>query len=236
MQPKFEIPQCATCEPRLRSIFSDLGSSSLESLSAHKGCNFHKAGQILFQEGGYPAGLYCINKGKLKIYKLGDDGKEHIVRLAKEGDVAGYRSLISGEPYTASAEVIEESAICFIPKVSFFNLLRESSSFNARMMALLCHDLATAENRELSLAQRSVRERLAETLLMLKEFYGLESDGVTLKGMVSRSDLANMIGTSPETVIRFLSEWKDKGIIGLDQKKLSLLNSGALLRITHVFD
>ena len=104
------------------------------------------------------------------------------------------------------------------------------------MMALLCHDLATAESRELSLAQRSVRERLAETLLMLKEFYGFEADGVTLKGTVSRSDLANMIGTSSETVIRFLSEFKEKGIIGLDQKKICILNLAALLRITHVFD
>ena len=236
MEQKFEIPQCATCEPRLRSIFGELGSHDLDSLSLHKGCNFHKPGQILFQEGGYPAGLYCINKGKLKIYKLGDDGKEQIVRLVKDGDVAGYRSLISGEPYSASAEVIEESAICFIPKVSFFNLLKESSSFNARMMALLCHDLATAEKRELSLAQRSVKERLAETLLMLKEFYGFEGDGVTLKGSLSRGDLANMIGTSTETVIRFLSELNKKGIIRLDQKKIGILDLGALLRITHVYD
>ena len=80
------------------------------------------------------------------------------------------------------------------------------------------------------------RERLAETLLMLKEFFGFESDGVTLKGTVSRLDLANMIGTSSETVIRFLSEFKEKGIIGLDQKKIRILNSSALLRITHVFD
>ncbi len=236
MKPKFEIPHCETCEPRLRSIFNELGNEKLDKLSLHKGCDFHKAGQILFQEGGYPAGLYCINKGKVKLYKIGRDAKEQIVRLAKDGDVIGYRSLISGEQYSASAEVLEDASICFIPKSTFLDMLKESAAFNARIMSLLCHDLATAEQRELSLAQRSVKERLAETLLMLREFYGVEADGVTIKGVLSREDLANMVGTATESVIRVLAELKSKNIIELDHKKIKILNISDLLHITHVFD
>ena len=236
MKTKFEIPHCETCEPRLKSIFHELIPEDLEKLSLHKGCNFHKAGQILFEEGGYPAGLYCINRGKIKLYKTGKDGKEQIVRLVKEGDVVGYRSLISGEQYSASAAVLEDAAICFIPKSAFLNLLKESSSFNTRVIELLCHDLASAEQRELSLAQQSVKERLAETLLMLKEFYGLENDGVTLKGTLTREDLANIVGTATETLIRLLSEFNAKGIIELDKKKIKILNPQALLRTTNVYD
>ena len=236
MKAKFEIPYCETCQARVKSIFSEISKEDVEKLSLHKGCNFHHAGQILFQEGGYPAGLYCINRGKVKLYKVGRDGEEHIVRMAKDGDVVGYRSLISGTPYAASAEVLEEATICFIPKSTFLNMLKESPSFNARVMELLCHDLATAEQRELSLAQQSVKERLAETLLMLKEFYGLEDDGVTLKGTLTREDFANIVGTATETIIRLLSEFKAKGIIELDKKKIKVLNSSALLRITHIFD
>ncbi|MBI1803752.1 MAG: Crp/Fnr family transcriptional regulator [Ignavibacteriae bacterium] len=218
------------------SIFSELDPADVEKISLHKGCNFHKAGQILFQEGGYPAGLYCINRGKIKLYKTGRDGKEQIVRLAKDGDVVGYRSLISGQPYSASAAVTDDAAICFIPKDTFLSLLKESDSFNARVMEILCHDIATAEQRQLSLAQRSVKERLAETLLMLKEFYGVEDDGVTIKGTFTREDLASMLGTATETVIRLLSEFNKKKIIELDHKKIRIANSSALLRITHVFD
>ncbi len=232
----FEIPYCETCEPRIKSIFNEVAPEDLEKLSLHKGCNFHKAGQTLFQEGGYPAGLYCINRGKIKLYKTGRDGREQIVRLAKEGDVVGYRSLISGEPYAASAAVLEDSAICFIPKQTFLSLLKESSSFNMRVLELLAHDLKTAEQKELSLAQKPVKERLAEALLMVKEFYGVEDDTVTIKGTLTREEIANIVGTATETIIRLLSELKDRKIIELEGKKIKILNHQALLKITRVFD
>src|SRR5437667_8180145 len=159
-----------------------------------------------------------------------------MVRLAKEGDVVGYRALISGEPYAASAAVLEDATICFVPKTTFLNLLRESASFNLQVMQLLCHDLERSEQRELSLARKPVKDRLAEALMMLREFYGLEEDGMTIKGSLTREDLANIVGTATETIIRLLSEFKDKKIIELDHKKIKILNQQALLRIVHVYD
>lgn len=236
MKPKFEIPHCESCEARMTSIINALPKENIEKLSLHKGCNFHKTGQVLFQEGGYPAGLYCINRGKIKIYKTGRDGKKQVVRLAKEGDVVGYRSLISGEPYSASAEVIEDAAICFIPKNTFLDLLKESPSFNLKVIDLLALDLKRAEQKELSLAQKPVRERLAEALLMLKEFFGFEEDNTTIKGNFTREDLANIVGTATETIIRLLSELKKKKIIELKGKKIRITDHQALLRITHIYD
>lgn len=218
------------------SIFSEVSSQDLEKLSLHKGCNYHRTGQILFEEGGHPAGLFCINRGKIKLYKTGEGGREQIVRLAKDGDVVGYRAMISGESYSASAAVLEDATICFIPKSSFLDLLKESSTFNTRVMELLCHDLSSAERKEISLAQKPVKQRLAETLFLLKEFYGTEADGMTLKGSLTREEIANIVGTATETVIRLLSELNSKKIISLENRKIKISNPQALLRTAKVYD
>ncbi len=236
MGKSLEIPHCETCLARIESVFDRLKPDELEKLSLHKGCNFYRAGQVLFQEGGFPAGLYCINRGKIKLYKTDAAGKEQIVRLAKEGDVVGYRALISGEPYSASAAVLEDATICFIPKAAFLSLLAESASLNLQVMQLLCHDLSSAEEREFSLARKPVRARLAESLMMLRRFYGLEDDGMTIKGSLTREDLANIVGTATETIIRLLYELRARKIIELDKKRIKILNEQALLKIIGVYD
>lgn len=236
MKTKFDIPYCEICQPRLDSIFNELSREELESLSLHKGCNFYKAGQILFYEGNYPTGLFCMNKGKVKLYKADEFGKEQIVRLAKEGDVLGYRALLTGGTYAATAEVLEDATICFVPRDAFLDLLKKSSTLSMKVIHLLAHDLAKAEQKELSLSRKPVRERLAETLLMLKEFYGSEGDQATIKGSVRREDLANMVGTATETVIRLLSEFKREKIIELTGKKIKILNHHVLVKTAHAYD
>jgi len=202
----------------------------------HKGCNFHKKGQVLFYEGNTPTGLYCMNRGKVKLYKTDEFGKVQIVRLAKEGDVLGYRALLTEEPYSGTAEVLEDASICFIPRDSFFRLLKDNPAFSLRVIQLMGHELGKAEERELSLSRKPVRERMAETILMLEEFYGFEEDGKTLRGAMTREDLANIVGTATETVIRLLSEMKAEEIIDLDKKKIKILNRGALVKTANVFD
>lgn len=236
MKQKFETPYCEICRPRLNSIFSELDKDELDSLSLHKGCNFHRSGQVLFYEGNYPAGLFCMNIGKVKLFKADESGKEQIVRLAREGDVLGYRALLTGEPYSATAEVLEDATICFVPKDAFLTLLKKNSALSMRVIQLLGRDLAKAEKKELSLSRKSVRERLAETLLMLKEFFGTEEDRATIKGSLSREDLANIAGTATETVIRLLSELKDERIIELSGKKIKILDHSALIKTAHPVD
>ncbi len=236
MNVKLESPSCVACQSRLTNVFCTLTDMQLTNLSVEKSCNIYKKGQLVFYEGNRPTGLYCVNKGKVKVYQIGMEGKEQIIRLAKDGDILGYRSLISGEMYTASASIIEDSTICFIPKKTFFDLLQTNSELSTRMMKLLSNDLKSAEKRITGLAQKPVRERMAETILMLKEFYGLDSEKHTIKANLSREDIANIVGTATETAIRVLSEFKSEKIINLMGKKIQIINNDALIRAANVFD
>ena len=222
---------CALCSGRHQSLFSDLSNEELESLSLHKSCILYKKGQTLYYEGTRPMGLFCINSGKVKVFKITSDGKEQILYLAKPGDFLGYKALISEEFYTASATVIEEGAICYIPKADFLNILNSNPAFFKKMMSKLCEDLGIMEQKLVTIAQKSVRERLAATLLMLKESYGMEGEESTLIDIaLSREDLANIIGTATETVIRLLSEFKTQELISLQGKKIKVLDPQGLVK------
>ncbi len=229
-------PECETCGTRLKSIFKYLAFEDLQRLSRLRGCRFYRKGETIFFEGDFPLGIFCMHKGKAKIYKLGNNGKEQIVRLVGDGDFFGFRSLISGSQYKASAEALEDSAVCFIPKEDFFNVLQRNMEFSLQLMKVLCQELETAERYMLDLAQKSVRERLATVLLLLKKKYGTNSDKQTLNIHLTREDLANIVGTATETVIRLLSEFKEQNIIALEGKKIKLLDVDELVRIGNVYE
>ena len=178
----------------------------------------------------------CIQQGRVKIYKVGRDGKEQIVRLAQAGDVLGYRSLISGESYAAFAVPLEEAHICHISKTTINAMLQSNYQLASRVLALLSSDLRAAEEKIVEMAQKPVRERLAETLLVLKETYGLESDNATLNMKLTRIELANMVGTATESVSRMLSKMKDEGIIDMKGRKLMIVDHEGLVRAANVED
>lgn len=223
---------CAHCASKKDSLFSELNQEELESLDLHKSCILYKKGQTLYYEGTRPMGLFCLNSGKVKVYKITSDGKEQILNLAKAGDFIGYRALISEEFYTASATVIEEGAICYIPKADFLKILNGNPKFFRKMMQKLCDDLGILEQKLVTIAQKSVRERLAATLLMLKESYGMEGEGQStlIDIALSREDLANIIGTATETVIRLLSEFKNQELISLQGKKIKVIDPKGLIK------
>lgn len=235
MKTQFEQPICDKCTSRFGNVFCALNSAQVSEMSAEKNCSIYKKGQVIFNEGNRPSGMYCINRGKIKIFQTGEEGKEQILRLAKEGDILGYRSLISGDAYSASASVMEDATVCFIPKSSFFEFLQTNSELSSKMMQLLSHDLKETENRLIVLAQKSVRERMAETILMLNEFYGADKEGV-INSIVSRDDIANIVGTATETTIRILSDFKSEKLIELLGKKIKIINRPGILKAAHVFD
>ena len=236
MTKKVNMPACDDCASRLCSVFNELSDEEMEEISHSKGGNLYKRGQIIFYEGTHPSGLYCINYGKIKIYKIDHTGKEQIVRLAKGGDILGYRSLISGELYSSFASPLEDSLICFIPRSVFFSLLQTNANLSMKIMKMLSMDLKSAETRIANMAQKPVRERLAETLLILKEFYGVEDDKATLDVALTREDLANVVGTATETVIRLLSEFKHDRIIDLKGRKIKIIDPILLVKTANIFD
>jgi len=227
---------CRFCEQRLSSSFCKVKHEYLDEISEQKVCNSYKKGQIIFNEGSYPFGVYCINKGKIKLSHLGDDGKEQIIRLLKGGDLLGYRSLLSGDRYSAAAVALEDTEVCFIPKELFMNILKKDAALAFEMMKMLGDELHKAEVKLTHLAQKPVRERVAETLLFIKETYGFEADGITLNVRLSREELSNLIGTATESTIRLLSEFKKDGMIELDGKKIKITDPKELLRTANLQD
>lgn len=235
LKEKIVPPSCGECQSRLSNVFCTLSDAECHDMSIEKESASYKKGQNIFWEGNRPHGLYCIKKGKVKIFQLGTEGKEQIVRLAKVGDIIGYRSLISGEAYSASAAAIEDAVICYIPKKTFFNLLQENSKLSEKVMQLLSHDLKSAEQKITGLAQKPVRERLAETLIMLKEFYG-EDNGGAINESLTREEIANIVGTATETAIRLLSELKSEKIIDINGKKIFVHNMEKLIEFANIND
>jgi CRP-like cAMP-binding protein len=237
MAENFEKPYCNLCAARVHSVLRDLPTDELKTVATTKASNFYRKGQIIFSEGSTPIGLFCIHAGKAKLFRTGDEGKDQIIRFAKGGDVLGYRSLLSGEPYSASAAAIEDSVVCCIPGATFFETLKKDGNFSMRLMQLLTGDLRNAQNQIVNLAQKPVRERLVETLLILKEIYGTENgDNSPINVKLSRDELAAVVGTATETLVRTLAELKKENLIATDKKKIRILDVRGLVRAGNLQD
>lgn len=205
-------------------------------MSHHKVINSYKKGQPIFFQGNPPFGLYCIAKGKIKVSKVGNDGKESIVRIAGPGDVLGHRSLFSKENYTTTATVIEDAAICFLDKNYIYSALKNDPTIALNLIEKLSKDMGAAEARNASMSQKSARERLAELFLTFMKNYGqAESDGrVRLDIKLNRDEIASIVGTAHETIIRLISEFKDEGILEQEGKIIYILDEDKLLEFANL--
>jgi CRP/FNR family transcriptional regulator len=227
---------CHECQARPASIFCSLSKEEINDVSTVKTVTIYKKKSIIFHQGAQPHGIYTVNSGKVKIYQITENGKEQIVRMAKRGDILGYRALITGEKYSCTAEVIEESNICFIPKSVFFSMSEKNGTISNNLLRLLSNDLKRAENKIATLVEKPVKERLAEALLFLKETYGFEKDNATLNVVLTREDIANIVGTSKETAIRLLSEFRDENLVSFDGKKIRLSNIKSIANLAKARD
>lgn len=231
-----DAPPCDKCDSQQGSIFCGLNKTELSALSESKSHISYKKGQIIFYEGNHPQGLYCIHSGKVKIHKLGHDGKDQILRLAKKSNVIGYRALLSDDHYHASATAIEDSVICFFSKAVYQSQIIANPLLSMEIIKLLSSDLKTAEQKAMNMVQKQVRERIAETLLMLKEFFGLESDNATINTILTRESIGNIAGTTTETAIRVLSDLQKNKVIELLGKKIKILNNKELVKSANLSD
>lgn len=225
---------CTHCASRLTGFFGDLTDSGVAQCNQHT-TNTYKAGQVLFYEGNRAFGIYCIYSGRVKLYKTGHGGRLQIVRLAGPGDLIGYRSLFAEESYSATAEAMEDAAVCFLEKSVFLPLLSKEPGLAMKMIRKLSGELRYAEDRMTDIAQKPVKERLAELLLLLKETYGKANNGGVEIGLsLSREEMAEMIGTTQETIIRLLSEFKARGFLQIDGRQIVITDMKPLLRIAHI--
>ena len=203
-------------------------------LNFEKDFRHYKRGDVLYREGNRISGFYCIHKGIIKVFKTGFDGKEQIIRFAKPGEIIAYRSVLSNEPACTSAKVIEDCQVCFIPTEILITLIKSNPSFSLELLRLAFHELGEANSFITDIAQKTVRERLAEILLLLMNDFGIDEQN-NLKISLTREELANIVGTATESVIRLLSEFKSDKLVELNGRKIRILNKKGLLKISNVF-
>jgi CRP-like cAMP-binding protein len=227
---KIEAHSCLECSSRGDSVLCSMQDPDLSILSDSKSFTAYRKGQPIFTEGSHPYGLFCIYSGKVKVHKLGDDGKEQIVRFAKPGDVLGYRALMSGDNYNATATALEETYACCFPKNVYFEMLKSDPSLSFSIIKQLASDLRSAEKMIIGMAQKQVRERIADALLMLSNYYGVSASDSTINAVLTREELSDIAGTSTETTIRVLSDLKKEKCISFIGKRIKILDQQALLQ------
>lgn len=216
------------------SVFTDLPAEDWTLLTHNKTEQIYKKGEIIFREGAYPSGIFFIKEGKVKKYKLDNDSKEHIIYVANTGELLGYHAILSEDRYPDSAAVIEESRIAFIPKEDFLNTLQQSSVLSKRLLKTLSHEFAVLVNSLSMFAQKSVRERLALQLIVLREKYKVNfQPGMPVEINMSRDDLASLVGTARENVVRVLSEFKEVGIVETKGRKIIVIDIKQLIDIAN---
>jgi CRP-like cAMP-binding protein len=225
--------KCENCEAWGKSMLNPLCSSEIHQITESKTVLVPKKGQALFSEGGRPTGVYCIHKGKIKVYKRGFDGKEQILYICSPGDMMGYNALISEDNHTLSAKALEDSVICFIPKEDFLKGIKEVESFRQILMKTLSMQEALLAQMVTGLAQKTVKQRLAAALIMLNDTYANDAGqpGINL----SREDLANVIGTATESLIRLLNDFKEEGLVAIKGRKISITNLETLRQIANIY-
>jgi len=234
-QKEIYIPFCDSCAVRSSSVFKNLSKEEIELINYEKDFRHYSRGELLYSEGNRLSGFFCINKGIIKVYKTGIDGKEQIIRFAKKGDIIAYRSILSNEPACTSAKVIEDASVCHIPSNILMQFAKENATFSMDVMKLTCHELGEANNYITDIAQKTVRERLAEIIIHLIDEFGLDNESY-LNISLTREELANIVGTATESVIRLLSEFKTDKIIELSGRKIKILDKRVLEKISNVFN
>ncbi len=224
------MSKCEQCIVREFSSLKALTKDELIKLSDCKTSHIIKKGEVIFEEGENVNGIYCIKDGICKLTKLSANGKDHIVKLVTKGELLGQRSMISDEPVNLSAVALEDMQVCFIPKSEVMGYFDKNNQFSMNVMKSICGDLKEADGHMVNLAQKTVKERLAETLLYLHNTFGKNEDN-SLKIQLSRDELASIIGTATESCIRLLSDFNKLGLIELNGKKIILKDINKLKKL-----
>ncbi len=224
---------CNHCINNASSIFYRLTNEEKETLSEKHVCLHFRKGKTIYMEGEKPNGLICLSAGKVKIYKEGIGGREQIVRMARPIGFIGYRALFAEENYMATALAIEDSTICIINKESLFQVLKTNSELSLSIIKSFATELGFSNSRTVTLTQKHIRGRLAESLLFLKDTYGLESDNKTIKVYLSREDIANLSNMTTSNAIRTLSNFANENVISISGRKIKITDLDQLEKISE---
>jgi len=231
---QYENPYLEICLDGPSSVFKGINQKDKEILAQHHLPVMVKKGSLLFREGEKSRGLLCLISGKLKVYRVGVGGREQILKLMKPPDYLGYGTLFSDKKWPFSSEALEDSTVCHLEKTTLIKVLKKNADLTLKLCKLISEELWSSNDRLMALTQKHVRGRLAESILILRDTYGLEADGKTLKVYLSREDIAHLSNMTTSNAIRTLSNMATEGIIELKGRKISVIDSQALEHISEL--
>ena len=217
-----------------KSIFYLLNQEEKDELRHHISLTHYKKNEFIFKEGDKPVGFLLLVDGKVKIFKEGVGGREQIVRMAKPLGLIGFRAMFAEENHISSSVTLEESIICTVSQEYIYNKALKNSDFSIKIIRKLSKELGFSNSRTVTLTQKHIRGRLAESLILLKEKYGFEHDGTTLKVYLSREDIANLSNMTTSNAIRTLSTFASEKVIAIDGRKIKILDTQRLERISKL--
>jgi len=226
------VKDCQLCKIRSSSIFSSINEQDVKKLNNCKTTHEYKRGQVIFYEGNPSLAVYCVHSGIVKLFKTGYSGEEFVIRLLGPGEIIGFRALLADEHFAASAQAVSDTQICIISKEDFLDVLNSSTELSFNVMAKLAVDLRIAEEQFLSRAQETVKQRTARMLIQLLETSNeLSESDSRISVPILRSEMAQVVGTTPETLSRTLRGLAQKGIIKLTRSDISVTEADKLRSI-----
>ena len=233
MRKKDSTILAATVES-LQDIIQLLSDPQQEELKENLSIQHFKKNEVLYKEGEVPQMLHCLVSGKVKIYKDGIGRRTQIIRVIKPVEYFGYRAYFANQNYVTSAQAFEASTVCLIPIDLIEKWMMENNLLAMYFIKLLAVEVGNSDQRTVNLTQKHIRGRLAESLIFLRNNYGLEEDGATLSIYLSREDLANMSNMTTSNAIRTLSAFAQEKIIAIDGKKIKIIDGESLEKISKI--
>ncbi|MDT0555931.1 Crp/Fnr family transcriptional regulator [Patiriisocius hiemis] len=212
--------------------FKALRKEELKQMSDNKKTKIIKKGDVIFKEGERLSGVFCVRNGISKLSKMSDNGRDQIVKLAQKGEVLGQRSVIASETANLSATALEDMEVCFIPKNHIEEPLQTNPVFTNAVLKHMAQDLKYADDIIVNMAQKTVRQRLAEVLMYLEDNFGLDGEGY-LYLQLSRADIADVVGTATELLIRTLTKFKKESLVSTSGKRIKIEDKKALYNIVE---
>lgn len=225
------MPDCNNCIVKELNSLNKLRTDELRQITDQKKPLSFKKGEAIFEEGAKLKGIFCLRNGKCKVTKLAPNGNEQIVRFIKKGEMIGHRSIISDTSAHLTVIALEDMDACFIPKSIINKSFSENKNFTYDITRSICTDLDNANLSIANLAQKTVKERLADSLLFFLKTFGVDNDGF-LNIKLSREEIANSVGTATESSIRILSSFKKEGIIEVKAKRIKIIDKEKLEHIS----
>jgi len=228
----YKDDRCENCIVRQLNALKSLNKDQLKRISDSKVSKSIKKGEAIFEEGEKLNGVFCVRNGVSKLSKMSDNGKDTIIKIATRGEVLGQRSVITEEKTNLSAVAVNDMDVCFIPKTYLLESINDNPGFAKAILLQMAKDLKFADNVIVNIAQKTVKQRLAEAILYLDENFGVDAEGF-IAMTLTREDIANIVGTAKETCIRALTSLKKQNWIVTEGKRIKIEDHNALLKLAE---